>query len=152
MKLDDFHRLIYRIHVSNTLVYLKLRQIIPDSRASTLFARHCGFCKIRKVMLDVNYGDNLGNSAYFVSKILSTCINHKQLRFCNFNGCGVEPFALENRSRKFSQRNNLPQSSLLITTNEGRASLKNLLAKVIKLPSTEFIVFAISTCWAVEGF
>ena len=143
-KLDDFHRLIYRSHASNTLVYLKLCRIIPDSRASKLFARHCGLCKIRKMMLDVNYEDNLGNSAYFVSKILSTCINAKDLRFCNFNGCGVEPFALENRSRKFGQSKNLPPSSLVITTVENRASLKNLLAKVIKLPSTESVVFSIS--------
>ena len=140
-KLGDIHELIYRSNVSNTLVYLNLRRIIPDSRASKLFARQCCFCKIAELILDVNYGDNLRNSAYFVSKILSTCTKGKEVMFYNFKGCGVEPFALEDRSRKLGSSKIFSPSSLAVTTLENRACMKNLMAKVMKLPRSEPVSF-----------
>ena len=141
VKVGDFHRLIYRSNVANTLVYLNLRRIIPDSRASKLFAKHACFCKIVELQFDVNYGDRLANSAYFVSRILSTCTNGKELHFLNFNGCGVEPFALENRNRKFAELNNSSPGTLGVTTIESRASMKHLMAKAMKVSSSETVSF-----------
>ena len=143
-KLGDIHRLIYRSNVANTLLYLDLRKLIPDSRASKLFAKHSCFCKIAKLTLGVNFADHLGSSAYFVSSILSSCTDVKELYFFNFNGCGVEPFALENRNRKFAQLNSSSPSTLGVTTMEHRTSMKHLMAIVTKVSSSE----AVSLTWA----
>ena len=140
-KLGDFHRLIYRSNVSNTLLYLNLRKFIPGSRAAKCFARYVCFCKLRDLILDVGFGGSSGNSEYLVSNVLSTCIKVKKLKFYNFSGSGIEPFALETRSRRFGQSKTSSPSTLRVMTKGNRTSVKYLMAKALQLKISETVVF-----------
>ena len=141
--IGPFWRLIYHRRRYDKLQALFLREFTADSQASRLFAKYSSWCNVDTLELERPRGRTSKADVCFIWILLTSCLSVKCLRFSDFMGCGIEPFALESRRRKREDflRNDNRSRELIITTSAKRASLKNLLSKAMQLSKLESVAF-----------
>ena len=90
--LGDFHRLVYRSNVSDTLSSLYLENFNLDSRTSKLFAKCCCFCKVKNSTLSAVWKNNPTASAFlygkfFIARLIRDGLNSITFKASNWAIC-----------------------------------------------------------------
>ena len=143
-KIGDFSKIIHWRSNFSKLQHLTLCRFIPNSRASSLLAKGSAWCNVEHLKLDRPRKETPTTAGCFVWNVLSNCTNPRTLLFYNFKGGNIEAFALERRARTIEKKSAQPRS-LQITTSKNRVSLKHLLARTLKLSTSEVILLT-PTC------